>query len=68
MRPNEEADGGWKTRSVFERYAIVTRTDISDAMRKLEAHERVHVTEKSRVLSASLHDLLGRSLVTSSVA
>jgi integrase len=25
--------GGWKTRSVFERYAIVTRTDIADAMR-----------------------------------
>src|SRR5450755_1985358 len=41
--------GGWKTRSVFERYAIVTRTDIADAMRKLEAHEREHVTEKSHV-------------------
>ena len=25
--------GGWKTRSVFERYAIVSRTDIADAMR-----------------------------------
>jgi len=41
--------GGWKTRSVFERYAIVTRTDIADAMRKLEAHEREHVTDKSHV-------------------
>src|SRR5439155_25842624 len=41
--------GGWKTRSVFERYAIVTRTDIADAMRKLEAHERQIVTEKSHV-------------------
>ena len=28
--------GGWKTRSVFERYAIVSRSDIQDAMRKLE--------------------------------
>jgi len=41
--------GGWKTRSVFERYAIVTRTDIADAMHKLEAHEREHVTENSHV-------------------
>ncbi len=28
--------GGWKTRSVFERYAIVDQRDIADAMRKLE--------------------------------
>lgn len=28
--------GGWKTRSVFERYAIVSRTDIVDAMRMLQ--------------------------------
>jgi integrase len=39
--------GGWKTRSVFERYAIVTRTDIADAMHKLETHEREQVTAKS---------------------
>ncbi len=32
--------GGWKTRSVFERYAIVNRTDIADAMRKLQQAER----------------------------
>jgi integrase len=31
--------GGWKTRSVFERYAIVSRTDIADAMRKLQQTE-----------------------------
>lgn len=31
--------GGWRTRSVFERYAIVSRTDIVDAMRKLQASE-----------------------------
>jgi integrase len=29
--------GGWKTRSVFERYAIVSQTDIAEALRKLEA-------------------------------
>jgi integrase len=28
--------GGWKTRSVFERYAIVDQRDIADAMNKLE--------------------------------
>jgi len=45
--------GGWKTRSVFERYAIATRTDIADAMQKLEAHEREHVTKKSHVFGHS---------------
>lgn len=28
--------GGWKTRSVFERYAIVANSDISDAVERLE--------------------------------
>ena len=32
--------GGWKTRSVFERYAIVSRTDIVDAMKKLQLAEK----------------------------
>ena len=36
-------------RSVFERYAIVTRTDIADAMRKLETHDREHATENGHV-------------------
>jgi len=31
--------GGWKTRSVFERYAIVTQTDVADAMRKLQSKD-----------------------------
>lgn len=31
--------GGWRTRSVFERYAIVSRSDIADAMRKLQTSE-----------------------------
>jgi len=34
--------GGWRTRSVFERYAIVTQTDIADAMNKLESRENGH--------------------------
>lgn len=31
--------GGWGTRSVFERYAIVNRNDIADAMQKLQNTE-----------------------------
>lgn len=35
--------GGWRTRSVFERYAIVSQTDIADAMIRLETEqERVN--------------------------
>jgi len=33
--------GGWRTRSVFERYNIISQSDISDAMAKLE-RARVH--------------------------
>jgi hypothetical protein len=29
--------GGCRTRSVFERYAIVSQRDIADALKKLEA-------------------------------
>jgi integrase len=32
--------GGWRTRSVFERYAIVSRGDIVDAMRKLQINQQ----------------------------
>lgn len=32
--------GGWKTRSVFERYSIVTQADTADAIRKLEEHRQ----------------------------
>jgi hypothetical protein len=31
---------GWRTRSVFERYAIVSRNDIADAMRQLQDSEK----------------------------
>lgn len=33
--------GGWKTRSVFERYNVITQTDIKDAITKLQDSERV---------------------------
>src|SRR5215469_5487610 len=31
---------GWRTRSVFERYPIVSRGDIVEAMQKLESNQR----------------------------
>lgn len=34
--------GGWRTRSVFERYAIVSQTDVRDALEKLEAQQNRH--------------------------
>lgn len=34
--------GGWRTRSVFERYAIVAQSDIQDAMKKLESRQNGH--------------------------
>jgi hypothetical protein len=32
--------GGWRTRCVFDRYAIITENDIVDAVRKLEADRK----------------------------
>jgi len=32
--------GGWRTRSVFERYAIVSRSDMNDAILKLQDSEK----------------------------
>ena len=31
--------GGWKTRSVFERYAIVSQSDIAEAIGRLEPRD-----------------------------
>jgi integrase len=41
--------GGWKTRSVFERYAIVSHTDIEDALQKLEQRKRLSKRTTSTV-------------------
>lgn len=45
--------GGWKTRSVFERYAIVSQSDIRDAMTKLEAGQRRDNAEAAQEQNAS---------------
>ena len=34
--------GGWRTRSVFERYAIVSQSDIAEAVKRLEGRENGH--------------------------
>ena len=39
--------GGWKTRSVFERYAIVAQSDIADAVQKLENMHRFDHSEQA---------------------
>jgi len=38
--------GGWRTRSVFERYAIVSRSDMNDAILKLQEAENRVVQER----------------------
>ena len=55
--------GGWRTRSVFERYAIVSRNDIADAILKLqESEERAHQqralaeAEKAKAWAQSGHN------------
>jgi hypothetical protein len=32
--------GGWKTHSVFDRYNIIDRRDVANAVRQLEEHEK----------------------------
>ena len=38
--------GGWRTRSVFEQYAIVSQADIADAIGKLEIRDGHSEDEK----------------------
>ena len=53
--------GGWKTTSVFHRYAIVNRQDMAAAMRQLEQHQ----AELARARAENEHSL---SIVESSEA
>jgi integrase len=44
--------GGWRTRSVFERYAIVAQSDIVDAMKKLQSLQNNHSFNHSEALQS----------------
>lgn len=48
--------GGWRTRSVFERYAIVSQGDISDAIRKLEQRRDGHSFGHSQKAYEGYHE------------
>ena len=45
--------GGWRTRSVFERYAIVSRNDIADAMLLLQNSEKVNDAQIGHIIGHS---------------
>jgi hypothetical protein len=53
--------GGWKTRSVFERYAIVSQSDIRDAMTKLE-FEQQRDNDESAQEKKNAEEQFGQSL------
>ena len=52
--------GGWRTRSVFERYAIVSRSDMNDAILKLQEsakraeQERIQTEERQAQIRAQI--------------
>jgi hypothetical protein len=50
--------GGWKTRSVFERYAIISQTDIRDTMTKLEAGQQRDNAEAAKTRKARKSSLV----------
>ncbi len=45
--------GGWRTRSVFERYAIGNRNDIADAMLLLQNSEKVNDPQIGHIIGHS---------------
>ena len=45
--------GGWRTRSVFERYAIVNRNDIADATLRLQQSEKANDLQNGHIIGHS---------------
>jgi hypothetical protein len=41
--------GGWKTRTVFDRYNITDQRDIASAMLRLEAAEQAQAEQKTEL-------------------
>jgi integrase len=61
--------GGWKTRSVFERYAIVSQTDIIAAMTSLEAkqmYDNAEAAKEKQAAELQFGQSLGRGSTTNS--
>ena len=52
--------GGWRTRSVFDRYAIITENDIADAVRKSEA-DRKHREAVALEIATISHESVTKS-------
>jgi hypothetical protein len=50
--------GGWRTRSVFDRYAIITEGDIADAVRKVDADRKRREALAARITMSyeSVHE------------
>ena len=48
--------GGWKTRSVFERYNIVDQSDVREAFRKLEQHRAEAAADRDSTEEHVSHD------------
>ena len=53
--------GGWKTRSVFERYAIVPQADIRDGITKLEVGQQRDNAEEQKSGQERFGQSLGRT-------
>lgn len=45
------AIGGWKTRSVFDRYNITDQRDIAEAMLRLEAAEKAQAEQQNVIVT-----------------
>ncbi len=57
--------GGWRTRSVFERYAIVSQNDVEDALQRLEKRRTLSKQKAAVMKSQNVNDKPKLMLVSS---